>query len=132
LSSPLAVKTGKSDQPKLVRFRDDINAAKAEDRRRELVESLDLEHFDEKYETADPQPYNWLSLKPLEIKSRYLEWPKVSELAAAEPDNGLMEKRGGALINIDRAAIVQRAQAYFDLKTPWEGGLSRCPRLFHI
>jgi Type ISP C-terminal specificity domain len=120
LSSPLAVKTGKSDQPKLVRFRDDINAAKAEDRRRELVESLDLEHFDEKYETAHPQPYNWLSLKPLEIKSRYLEWPKVSELAAAEPDNGLMEKRGGALINIDRAAIVQRAQAYFDLKTPWE------------
>jgi hypothetical protein len=115
----LAVKTGKKGENKLVRFRDDLNSAKAEDRRQELIDSLEVENFDDKYQFADPQLYNWLSFRPLNISATYLEWPKVSELAAAEPDNGLMEKRGGALIDIDRVALANRAKLYFDAKTPW-------------
>jgi hypothetical protein len=35
------------------------------------------------------------------------------------PMNGLMEKRGGALIDIDRAKLEERMHAYFDPKLDW-------------
>ena len=40
-------------------------------------------------------------------------------LAALEPINGLMEKRGGALIDIDRPALAARMRTYFDTNIDW-------------
>ena len=37
-----------------------------------------------------------------------MTWPKLTELCGASPSNGLMEKRGGALISIDRESLEQK------------------------
>ena len=110
----LAVKTGKADEPRVVRYRDDIDAGRAAARRQQLLDSLSVTPFDDQYETADPQPWNRMSFRPRDVGSTYLAWPKLPDLAVLEPINGLMEKRGGALIDIDRASLVARMQTYFE------------------
>lgn len=116
----LAVKTGKIGEPKIVRYRDDIDAAKAEERRQQLIESLSVAPFDDQYEIASPQPWNRLSFRPGDVGANYLAWPKLTELSSIAPINGLMEKRGGALIDVDRASLVNRMKAYFDAAIDWE------------
>lgn len=59
----LAVKTGKPDEPKVIRYRDDIDAGRAEARRQSLLDSLAVTPFDGQYEIADPQPWNRLSFR---------------------------------------------------------------------
>lgn len=115
----LAVKTGKADEPKVVRYRDDIDAGRASIRRQQLLNSLNVAAFDDQYEVADPQPWNRLSFRPRDVGDAYLSWPTLADLAAMEPVNGLMEKRGGALIDIDRDALASRMQAYFNKDVDW-------------
>ena len=88
-------------------------------KRQDLIDSLAITPFDDQYEIADPQPWNKLSFKPRDVGSNYLAWPKLPELAALEPINGLMEKRGGALIDIDKAALTTRMQTYFSAAIDW-------------
>lgn len=88
-------------------------------KRQELLDSLAVTPFDDQYETADPQPWNKLSFQPRDVSSNYLCWPKLPELATLEPINGLMEKRGGGLIDIDRATLAARMQTYFDATIDW-------------
>ena len=66
------------------------------EKRQELLSSLDVIPFDGQYEVADPQPWNRLSLRPHDVDSTYLTWPKLPDLGMLQPINGLMEKRGGA------------------------------------
>lgn len=101
----LAVRTGRTDETKVVRFRDDVDAGRAAVRRQQLLDSLSIQPFDGQYEIANPQPWNKLSFRPRDVGSTYLAWPQLPALAALEPVNGLMEKRGGALIDINRAAL---------------------------
>ena len=115
----LAVKTGKAGEPKIVRYRDDIDAGRAEARRQQLLDSLTVAPFDDQYEIANPHPWNHMSFRPRDVDSAYLTWPKVPELAVLEPVNGLMEKRGGALIDIDPSALQARMQTYFDASVDW-------------
>ena len=88
-------------------------------KRQDLIDSLAVTPFDHQYERADPQPWNKLSFKPRDVTRNYLAWPKLPELAALEPINGLMEKRGGALIDIDKAALTTRMQTYFNAAIDW-------------
>lgn len=90
-------------------------------KRKDLVDSLNTKDFDEQYERANPEESNRYSFRPLKISKQYLEWPKVIDLCAMPPSNGLMEKRGGALIDIDRAKLEKRMLAYFDSKLDWAG-----------
>jgi hypothetical protein len=115
----LAVKTGKPGEQKVIRYRDDIDAGRAEARRQSLLDSLAVKPFDGQYEVADPQPWNKLSFKPRDVAVNYLAWPKLPELAALEPINGLMEKRGGALIDADKTALTARMKTYFDPALDW-------------
>ena len=115
----LAVKTGNSGEPKVVRYRDDIDAGRAEARRQQLLDTLNVEPFDDQYEIANPQEWNRMSFRPRDVDSAYLAWPRLSELASLEPVNGLMEKRGGALIDMDRSALEARMQTYFDASVDW-------------
>lgn len=115
----LAVKTGKAGQPKLVRYRDDIDEAKAKDRRQQLLDSLSITPFDDQYEIADPQDWNKLSFRPNAAGADYRSWPMLNELSAIAPINGLMEKRGGTLIDIDKTALTTRMQTYFNPKVDW-------------
>ena len=115
----LAVKTGKPDGTKVVRYRDDIDSGRAEARRLQLLDSLTVPSFDEQYEIADPQPWNRFSFRPCHVESTYLAWPKLTDIGMLEPFNGLMEKRGGALIDIGRSALAARMQSYFDKNIDW-------------
>ncbi|MEQ8755408.1 MAG: type ISP restriction/modification enzyme [Coleofasciculus sp. G1-WW12-02] len=117
----LWVKTGNKEETQpLTLFRDDINAAKAAERRIQLLETLNDNEFDSRYEVAKPVKHNYLSFLPGDVASHYLEWAKLTELCAEAPINGLFEKRGGALIDINQDALSQRMEMFYDPNISWE------------
>jgi len=125
----LWVKSGEpTDGPKVL-FRDDLNAAKAVDRRAQLLQSLGEVDFDGHYESAHPEVSNRFSLRPSDVAVAYLDWPRLVELCAEAPSNGLMEKRKGALIDADRALLEKRIRAYYDPAVSWETLQSLVPGL---
>lgn len=97
-----------------IRFRDDLTAAKAAERRADLLASLDAQDFATHYSHATPCLENRYGFRPRSLSEDYPDWPALTQLCAQPPINGLMEKRAGALIDIDRAALESRMQAYFD------------------
>lgn len=121
VATSLWVKTGKTRKSLAkVRFRDDLGAAKAEERRQQLLGSLKAKRFDIAYTTANPRPENRYSFRPESIAAHYTEWPRVLDFCALPPSNGLMEKRGGALLDIDRHQLEVRIRDYFDAALSWE------------
>ncbi len=106
----LLVKRDSDAAPAAVRYREWWGANKRE----ALLESADHPLRDSAYLAANPSASNRYSFKPDRVAEEYASWPKLPELAGHAPINGLMEKRGGALIDIDRAALVERMRAYFD------------------
>ncbi|OHB80435.1 MAG: DNA methyltransferase [Planctomycetes bacterium RBG_16_55_9] len=102
-----------------VLYRDDLDAAKASERRQQLLSSLTLKNFDRKYEKVEPSKVNRYSFRPSSVEGEYMEWPSVIELCHQIPSNGLMEKRGGALIEIDRKTLAERMKDYYDAKIEW-------------
>ena len=85
----------------------------------DLVDSLKGSDFDAQYEPANPEKANRYSFRPSKVSVEYSGWPKIIDLCAMPPSNGLMEKRGGALIDIDRAKLEKRMCAYFDPELDW-------------
>ncbi len=100
-------------------FRDDINAARASDRRQQLIDSIKFRNFNKQYELASPDKENRYSFRPMDTSAEYLSWPKVTDMCAVPPSNGLMEKRGGVLIDIDRQKLEKRMQMYYDKNVNW-------------
>ena len=114
VATTLWVRKGGDSPNAAVLFRDDLNAAKAGERRQQLLATLNEEQFNAKYEAAIPTRENRFSFWPHEVSTAYGEWPKLIELCAESPSNGLMEKRGGAFIDMDRAALETRMRSYHD------------------
>ncbi len=117
VATSLWVKTGtpcKGDEPAEVLFRDDLHEANAEDRRRQLLDSLTDSQFDSAYTKATPCPENRYSFRPEDVSAEYNAWPAVTELAAIRPFNGPVERRGRALISIDKEPLEFRMSRYFD------------------
>jgi len=90
------------------------------DKRTELLESLKRGRPEYRYDVARPSPANRFSFPPETVSREYRSWPNLIDLAAILPSNGLMEKRGGALIDIDRDKLTSRMAEYFDKKVSWE------------
>ena len=99
-----------------VRFRQFWGANK----RAELLASLTVKRFNKAYPLAKPRPENRFSFQPENVAAHYADWPKLTEFCAVVPFNGLMEKRGGALIAIDRNALQSRMHDYFDSDLSWD------------
>ena len=116
----LWVKGGRKRQGPRVLFRDDLNAARAVERRQQLLDSLNVKRFNAQYEGANPDRSNRFSFRPSDVQASYYQWPRLTEFSAVAPSNGLMEKRGGALIDIDHGALEMRMRAYFDKRITWE------------
>ena len=102
-------------------------------KREELLESLDAEEsaeFDSRYTTVNPQPWSYLSFCPTTASKDFLQWPTIDSLCEFDSD-GLMEKRGRAMIDFDRNALEARMRDYFDKSIEWEtykrmgGGLTK-------
>jgi hypothetical protein len=129
VATSLWVKTGKPRRaPGEVRFRDDIDSARAEERRKQLLKGLTVRRFDAAYATAEPCAQNRFSFKPESVSSEYNAWPKVPELAISH-FNGPVERRGGALVSIDRGPLDARMEAYFDPEKTDEEIKAICPSL---
>jgi len=114
VATSLLLRTGKKRKPTVL-FRNDLNAARAAERRADLLASLKTKNLNRQYEKAEPTPANRFSCRPADVASHYLGWPKLVELCAEPPSNGLMEKRGGALMDFDRHALEMRMRQYYDL-----------------
>jgi len=93
-------------------------------KRAELFASLSEKDFDAQYQISEPLKDNRWSFRPSDIGSAYLGWPKLTDICAEAPSNGLMEKRGGALMDDDPVALKARMKRYFD-KTITFGDLLR-------
>ncbi|MCL2001117.1 MAG: DNA methyltransferase, partial [Planctomycetes bacterium] len=106
-------------------YRDDLHDARAVERRRSLLASLKNKHFDRQYEKVIPVKADRYSFRPGKVSKQYRQWPSLTDLCAVPPMNGLMEKRGGALIDIDRVALEKRMRAYFDRKLDWDAYVRR-------
>ncbi len=88
-------------------------------KREALLESLNETDYSN-YERAFPAPENRFSLRPRDIGDDYAQWPMLTELCAESPSNGLMEKRGGALMALESETLETRMQAYFDASVSME------------
>ena len=92
----LFIRKEKRAKKTTVRFRDFWGVTKRED----LLKSIDVTPFNDQYEVSDPQEFNKFSFRPVDVSKDYLTWPRLEDLCIVQPVNGLMEKRGGALIDI--------------------------------
>jgi hypothetical protein len=109
-----------------VRFREFWGSTK----RTDLLDSLsnpqgsevnkDSGKLAEDYSVLSPAEFNRYSFRPWEASKDYLTWAPLDELCAQAPENGLMEKRGGALIDIDKKALETRMRDYHDRNTKWD------------
>ncbi len=107
-------KAERSERP-AVRFRQFWGATK----RADLLKSLEAANIEAGYAVIDPRQDNRFSFRPSISGVEYHQWPKMTDLWAQAPSNGLMEKRGGALIDIDRDSLSTRMSAYFDPQLTW-------------
>lgn len=87
---------------------------------KDIVESLEAKDLNKAYEQVTPVTSNRHSFCPSRVATEYQTWPALPALCAAPPSNGLMEKRAGALIDIDAAALEKRMRMYFDPSVDWE------------
>jgi len=110
------VRKEKRDKEPTVRFQHYWGVTKRQD----LLASLRQKNFDRRYDRATPTKANRYSFRPATVADEYLEWPRVVDLCAEQPTNGLMEKRGGALMDTEREQLVARMKAYFDPRVDWE------------
>jgi hypothetical protein len=106
-------KNEREEQP-TIRFRHFWGASKRSD----LLESLRDNDFYSQYHSVKPSKENRYSFRPQNVAAQYLAWPRLVELATFV-SNGLMEKRGGALIDIDQTLLEKRMRMYYDPNTEW-------------
>ncbi len=117
----LFCKTSGSESDAEILYRNDIDAADAEERRAQLLASLDETgaKFNARYEKANPDEFNKLSFRPLAVSGDFARWAAIDELYE-QMENGMVEARGGALIDIDRDALESRMRDYFNSEIEWE------------
>ena len=99
-----------------VRYRDLWGTTKRE----ELLSGLTVADMSAPYTVTEPSVKNRFALRPTDVSAPYATWAKTTELSAIPPLNGLMEKRGGALIDYERPPLETRMKTYFDSSRSWE------------
>lgn len=107
----------KSDREECdVRFRDLWGERKRED----LFESLKSKPFDDLYEVTTPQRWNRYTFSEATEDSGYLAWIAMNEIAGERHIPGVVESRGGALIDLDDGKLRERMKVYFDRSIDWD------------
>ncbi|MGH7119301.1 MAG: type ISP restriction/modification enzyme, partial [Acetobacteraceae bacterium] len=89
-------------------------------KRADLLASVGVADLDAAYERASPLPDNRFSLRPTQASNSYQSWPALPEIAALPPFSGVLEKRRGALLSLDRARLVHRMRRYLDPEVSFE------------
>ncbi|MDJ0585456.1 type ISP restriction/modification enzyme, partial [Microcystis sp. M49636_WE2] len=83
-------------------------------KREQLLDSLNNQDFDALYQVSNPEQSNRYSFRPSDVSSHYLAWPKLTDLCKIMPFNGPVERRGFALISVEKQLLSERIKAYFD------------------
>ena len=106
-------------EPKVF-FRDDINAAKAAERRSQLLESLRADNFNSQYEIASPNASNRFSFLPADVATFYLQWPSLTDLSFVGSFPGMDEDRRFALISDQKQVLEERMSAFLNPLVAWD------------
>lgn len=91
----------------------DLDAARAADRRRDLIESLEAGDFEGLYAPVAPELALGLPFKPRAVSAAYLTWPLLPELFPTSFP-GVKTSRDDVVVNVDRPALEARLRRYFD------------------
>ena len=108
-----------------VGFRSFWGASKRED----LLASLDDDASDGRYEVLTPGPASGYVLRPMVSRVGYGDWPALDTLAKAPPLPGLLEKRGGGLVSMEKAMLAAKMRAYLDPAHSFEQARAANPAL---
>lgn len=111
-------KDEKGSEPK-IHFRDDIDAARAVERRKQLLDSLQVKDFNSHYQLANPSESNRYSFRPSKVSADYLTWTRIIDICGDERYQGLSEDRRKALIDIKANELAKRMKRYYDKGISW-------------
>ncbi len=103
----LLSRTGRESARSVIDYRD-VDAARADDRRKDL-----LSGSDDSYRALQPLPDLGLPLKPRELAGDYLAWPTLPELFPVSFP-GVKTSRDDVVVDIDRNRLENRMLQYFD------------------
>ena len=120
VATSLWVKTGQMSSKPQIFFSNDIDAARAVERRKQLIATLDVKDFNSHYQKVHPSREDRYSFRPGIVSAAYISWPMLRELAEKPPFVGLEECRGGSLIDLDRAVLEKRMNLYLDQTVEWD------------
>ncbi len=113
----LRLKDGASHTNAPVLFRDDLNDARAVDRRARLLASVSDPDAAAHYVTLTPAASSRFSFRPQLVGAGYDDWPSVAELAGLDPMLGLNDNRRLATIDMQKLALAARMERYYDPST---------------
>ena len=107
------VRTSDSPSPAVVGYRDFWGVNK----RADLEASLKTENPEHK--APAPKQHDRFALCPMKVRDNYLGWPALPEFFAAPEFNGMLEMRGGMMIDFDREPLENRMRKYFNPDIDW-------------
>jgi len=85
-----------------------------DNKRAQLLQTLHEDDPHEHYSLVQVSADSNYSFRSVVMSPEYPSWPMLSELASEPASPGLLEKRGGALIDPDKDALADRMKIYLD------------------
>ena len=110
-----------------VRYRD-FHQARADERRRALLDSLDASTIDAGYSRLEPDLRLGLPLKPTAVSADWFDWPALPDLFPVSFP-GVKTSRDGFLVDTDLDRLQARVGDYFDPALSHEDIARRYPRV---
>ena len=121
----LSKRADASAADKRVLYRD-FDQARADERRRALVDSLDTPAIDSGYSPLNPNLQLGLPFKPMAVSTDWFDWPALPELFPVSFP-GVQTSRDLFLVDIDLTRLKARVADYFDADLSHEEIARRYP-----
>ena len=119
-----------SSADKRIRYRD-FHQARADERRRALLDSLDSPEIDSGYSTLDPDLQLGLPFKPIAVSDNWHDWPALPDLFPTSFP-GVKTSRDAFLVDTDLDRLKARIADYFDPDLSHEEIARRYPIVMNI
>ena len=110
-----------------VQYRD-FDQARADERRRALLDSLDAPTIDADYSVLEPDSRLGLPFKPMQVSADWFDWPALPELFPGSFP-GVKTSRDSFLIDTDLGQLKARVGDYFNPDLSHEEIAQRYPRV---
>ena len=107
-------------------FYRDFHEARAEDRRKAMLDSLETSHIDSDYVKLQPSLELGLPFKPMAVSEDWFNWPALPDLFQ-ESFPGVKTSRDGFLVDTDLGRLRARIEDYFDTRLSHDDIARRYP-----